>query len=123
MPLAQARPSALLVDDDGAYRDSFVAYADAAGLDGVSAHDGLRALALLYAGLRPAVVVTDLDVSYLDGIALVRHIRASEALRSTPVIVCTDAPRPADDGDADLWLEKANPAVLVAAMRHLASSG
>jgi len=70
----------------------------------VVAHDGEVALDYLYrrgtyAGHRwpvPAVVFLDLNMPRVDGRAVLREIRASAALRSTPVVVLTSS---RDDSD------------------------
>ncbi len=113
-------PCALLVDDDRAVLASLAAYAEIAGYEGVCAADGLQALGMLRGGLRPAVIVTDVEMPNLDGLALVRNVRESDVLGSTRVIFFSGSPRPADGGGGDLWLKKTEAAALIAALRAFA---
>src|ERR1700760_525348 len=114
---APSMPQALLVDDDEVVLASLSTYARVAGLNGVCATNGLQALAMLLGGMRPKVIVTDLEMPNLDGRALTRRVREVEALREIPLIIHSASAQNGDDAGADLWLEKGHPAALVAALR------
>ncbi len=53
------------------------------------AFDGREALALLQGGLRPDLVLSDVDMPELDGLRLCEAIKADEALREIPVVLLT----------------------------------
>jgi len=112
-------PRALLADDNPAVLQMMSLYAETAGFEPVCAQDGLQALDMLSGGLQPAIVVTDIDMPHVDGRVLIQSIRASETLRSTPIIVFSGQPRPEDSGGADRWLQKSEALELIAALRAL----
>ena len=62
--------------------------------DVVVARDGAEALAYLFDGgaaVRPAVVLLDLKLPKVDGIEVLRRIRATAATELTPVVVLTSS--------------------------------
>lgn len=65
----------LVVDDEIAIVDLVADMLVDEGHDVAKAHDGRSALALLRAGLRPQVVITDLMMPNLDGLGLYYAIR------------------------------------------------
>ncbi len=84
-PVAHAH--VLLVDDDGLVRDSLAAELRAAGLSVRSASDGAAALDALAAGAPADLLVTDLSMPGMDGVAL---IAAARQLRpGLPAILLT----------------------------------
>jgi two-component system chemotaxis response regulator CheY len=66
----------LVVDDEIAIVELLTDILGDEGYDVVTAHDGKSALALLRAGLRPSVVITDLMMPNLDGMGLYRALRS-----------------------------------------------
>lgn len=115
------RPGALVVDDDAVMRASMSLYAGAAGLRPVTACDGQDALEALSGGMRPAVIVTDVEMPHLDGLALLARVRASDTLCSTPVVVFSSHPEPEPRVDADAWLDKSQVDALIGTLRGLAA--
>lgn len=78
----------LLVEDDERVRlllSLFLLYYPAKLLQ---ARNGLEALGIAREA-KPDVIVTDLNMPVMDGITLIKLIRADEVLKSTPVIVLT----------------------------------
>lgn len=65
----------LVVDDEIAIVDLVADMLSDEGHDVAKAHDGRSALALLRAGLRPQVVITDMMMPNLDGLGLYHAIR------------------------------------------------
>ncbi len=67
-------------------------------------HDGAQTLDFLhgrgaFAGstsMRPAVVLLDLKMPRIDGLEVLRQIRADPALRSTPVVILTSSREESD---------------------------
>jgi CheY-like chemotaxis protein len=79
MPGQDAPPPAirvLLVDDQEAVRAVLEMHLREAGYAVVAAADGIEALALLSAGQSVDAVVTDLSMPGMDGLVLMRAIRA-----------------------------------------------
>ena len=78
------RPSVLLVED---HADSRAMYAEflSVDFDVLEAGDGVAALEVLREA-RPDVIVTDLALPRMDGLALMDAIRTDERFRDVPVI-------------------------------------
>ena len=68
----------LIVDDEVAIVELLAELLTDEGYQVQTAFDGRSALALLQAGLEPAVVITDIMMPGLDGWALYRAIRTEE---------------------------------------------
>ncbi|MEL7170697.1 MAG: ATP-binding protein [Bacteroidota bacterium] len=103
------RPTLLLVEDHAALRD-FLARALAEGYEVHPAADGAEAL-VLAKSLRPDLIVSDVMIPNMDGLALTAALRTDEALRATPIVLLTaradDADRVAGlDTGADVYLAK-----------------
>ncbi len=78
----------LIVDDDPIVRKLLGHYLNASGYETVYASNGLEALDAL---VREEVnlVLTDLNMPYMDGIELVKQMREDERLRGIPVLMVT----------------------------------
>lgn len=83
----------LVVEDEVATVTALVALLASSGHVVATASDGLDALERLRA-FRPDVVLTDVAMPRMDGVGLVRAMRAAEATRATPVIVVSAGPEP-----------------------------
>jgi chemotaxis protein histidine kinase CheA len=77
---------ALVADDSPVVRDVIAQALRAHGLQVVVAGDGEEALALLEVQARVDVVVTDIEMPRLDGLALVRALRGRQRSRDVPVV-------------------------------------
>jgi two-component system, chemotaxis family, chemotaxis protein CheY len=80
----------LLVDDSRFVRTIIKVHLVARKFVFLEAGDGLEGLMLLESS-RPDLVIVDEDMPGMDGLAFIRHIRASEtdALRTVPIILLT----------------------------------
>lgn len=86
---ATRRLSALVVDDSPPMRKMIVfALSRIAGLTLVEAEDGVDALRKL-AGARFDLVLTDINMPILDGLKLVKRLRADENYQDVPIIIIT----------------------------------
>jgi CheY-like chemotaxis protein len=102
--------SVLLVDDSKTVRRMLEWALKPAGLRTHHAGDGLQALEILRAEAVDLAFV-DLNMPKMDGIELIRSIRADEKLRHLPVILLTTECREEDrqaalDAGATLYLTK-----------------
>ena len=78
----------LIVDDDPAIRLICTTWLKLDGYDVIEAADGQRALELAITE-EPAVVLLDLSVPVLDGLAVTKALREDERTRELPVVVLT----------------------------------
>ena len=83
------RDTVLLVEDDADTRDAFMAFADTKGLGVVTAANGHAALWHLREGLRPCVILLDMQMPNMDGLAFQRVQLMDPALAGIPVVVVT----------------------------------
>ncbi|GAP34423.1 response regulator [Piscinibacter sakaiensis] len=97
-----ARPPArILVVEDNAPNLALVGYLLAhRGHTVLTARHGAEALALLEAGERPDLVISDLQMPVLDGYALIERLRADPRHAGLPVIALTAFSMPNDRLDA-----------------------
>jgi chemosensory pili system protein ChpA (sensor histidine kinase/response regulator) len=110
----------LIVDDEEHIRVLLTLVAEKAGLEVRTAKDGAEALLLLWDGLVPDIIVTDVEMPIVDGIELATLIRSMDALRSTPVIAFTGRePDATGRRLTDAWIGKDRTDVLAALLRAL----
>ncbi|MBF5042747.1 diguanylate cyclase [Aggregicoccus sp. 17bor-14] len=79
----------LIVDDSRAAQEGLAAVLAGAGVGTRSAADGAEALRLASAGAGVDLVILDLGLPGMDGLQVLRMLRASERLRHVPVLVLT----------------------------------
>jgi cyclic di-GMP phosphodiesterase len=84
------RPVVLVVDDVAANRDLIDGLLEGRGYDVRQARDGSEALALVRSS-QPDVVLLDIDMPIMDGIAVCRAIKSDPATRLIPVVLITAA--------------------------------
>lgn len=85
---AAGLPLVLIADDDDDNREMYVGYLSANGFRVAEARDGAEA-SKLAKQLRPAIVVLDLHMPRVDGIAATQRIRRNPKTRKTPILVLT----------------------------------
>ncbi len=76
----------LLVDDSIFFRNLVGPVVRSAGFDPIMCESGAQALEKLNAGLRPAVIVTDVDMPDMDGFQFAEAVRKIKAFDDTPVL-------------------------------------
>ncbi|MCC6347485.1 MAG: response regulator [Nitrospirales bacterium] len=100
----------LIVDDDKTTRKILSLYLKGKGYEVVTAENGLDALEKL--GTENInMVVTDMNMPYMDGIELTRTLRADPSWQSIPIIMVTteaddDERKKASDAGVDDYLVK-----------------
>lgn len=104
------RPVVLVADDDLEIRALYSAALSAAGFAVIEAVDGADALARL-ATTQVSLVLLDVSMPRVDGLAVIRRLRADEATARLPIILVAGAAREADrvrglDVGADDYLVK-----------------
>ena len=97
----------LCVERDPHMRDLENYFLTEAGFQVTFAVDGVEALELART-LRPAIVITEILVPKLDGLALCRRLKADEATKGTAILVFSllAAEHRARDAGADAFLGK-----------------
>jgi two-component system chemotaxis response regulator CheY len=79
----------LVVDDDVAIRKVARAMLEARGFAVAEAEDGRKALSVCANGAPPDAVLLDIDMPGLDGLSVLRDLRAQPAMASVTIVMCT----------------------------------
>ena len=118
-------PAILVVDDSATMLMSLSRVLKSAGYEVETAINGKEGMAKLAGGLKPSVILTDINMPQMDGIAFIKEARKSASTRFTPIIVLTtesggqkrDEARAAG---ASAWLTKpTEPNELLSALKQL----
>jgi len=91
----------LVVDDNSTICHLFAEALRQASLEVEEAKDGIAAMALIQERT-PAVIVTDRDMPGLDGLALVRWVRARPCTKQVPIVLVS-AGANSPDCAAEAW--------------------
>jgi two-component system, chemotaxis family, sensor kinase CheA len=89
VPAVREHAKVLVVEDSFTVRELQRSILEAAGYRVVTARDGREALSRLEEDKEIGLVVTDIEMPELDGIELVRAIRADERHSELPVVIVT----------------------------------
>lgn len=81
--------TALVVDDSPTMRQMVTFTLTNAGFTVVEAQDGKDAVKKVSAGPKMDVVVTDLNMPEMDGIALIKELRKMASFKFTPILMLT----------------------------------
>jgi len=85
-------PSILIVDSDPDTRDLYRQCFELAGCSVVESSDGRDALAKALSG-EPSLVVTEIRVPFIDGLALCELLRRDPATKQVPIVIVTSDTR------------------------------
>lgn len=114
----------MTVDDSKTMRDMVTFTLRGAGYDVSAAEDGKKALGLL--ATQPVdVIITDLNMPVMDGVALIRALRADPRFSAVPILMLTtesDAGKKAEGRSAGAtgWIVKPfNPPQLLATVARV----
>ncbi len=105
------RPAILVVEDSFTVRELQRSILESAGYPVATARDGQDALEVLRRDPRVGLVVTDVEMPVLDGLSMLRAIRADPDRASLPVVVVTahasdEERRQGVEAGADAYLAK-----------------
>ncbi|WP_290871705.1 response regulator [Aquabacterium sp.] len=81
----------LLIDDSAIMLKSMEITLSMNGYATATASDGIKAIELINQGLKPDLVLTDINMPNMDGIAFIREAR--KLLKFTPIIALTNDAR------------------------------
>jgi two-component system chemotaxis sensor kinase CheA len=113
----------LVVEDSDFFRHMLVPALSAEGFEVTAAASAAEALRLRGAGLDVDVIVSDIDMPDMDGLAFAREVRAGGAWAALPMIALTgrdgpaDAARGRDAGFTD-YCRKFERDLLISAIKH-----
>jgi signal transduction histidine kinase len=79
----------LFVDDEAEIRESIQALLEAGNVHVTTAEDGSDALQQMQRGLRPDVIIADIEMPVMDGFAFYQAVRANDAWLPIPFIILT----------------------------------
>jgi len=79
----------MVVDDSATMVMSLKNNLEIAGFAVETADDGVKALAKLKTGLKPDLIITDINMPNMGGMELIRNVRALPNLRFTPILTLT----------------------------------
>jgi CheY-like chemotaxis protein len=82
-------PCVLIVEDEPDTLDAVAELLEGEGLRARKARHGEEALALLRAGLRPALILLDVKMPVMDGAEFLRRIGADGKLSGIPIAILT----------------------------------
>jgi two-component system chemotaxis response regulator CheY len=82
-------PAILILDDSPTMVMSLSRILKSAGYQVETAANGREGMTKLAAGLKPNVILTDLNMPQMDGISFIKEARRVGATRFTPIIVLT----------------------------------
>jgi two-component system chemotaxis response regulator CheY len=115
----------MIVDDSATMLLSLRTTLQMNGYEVETATDGQAAVDRLASGLRPDLIITDINMPRMGGLDLIRHVRGLTGFRFTPILTLTTESQAAvrDEGrrlGATGWLVKpvAGPA-LVAVIKQV----
>ena len=110
---------ALIVDDSPTMRQMVAFTLTNAGFTVVEAEHGKDAVNKVAAGPKMDIVVTDLNMPEMDGIALIKELRKLNAFRFTPILMLTtesaaEKKQAGKEAGATGWIVKPfNPEILL----------
>lgn len=118
-------PTILVLDDSPTMVMSLSHVLKGAGYDVETGANGREGITKINDGVKPSVVLTDLNMPELDGIGFIKEARKISSMRSTPIIVLTTeaSGRKRDEAraaGASGWLTKpAEPNQLLSVVKQL----
>jgi CheY-like chemotaxis protein len=92
--MTTASPLVLIVDDEAMVRDLYRLGLERAGHRVIEAADGMAGLQIATTA-RPDVILLDVRMPRMDGIEMLRRLKADAATRDVPVVMLTNFDEPA----------------------------
>ena len=90
----------LIVDDSALMRSSLKASLELGGYKIEFAGDGVLALSLLKSGVKPDLIITDVNMPNMGGLEFIKTLRTLPGFRFTPVLMLTTESQQAKKDEA-----------------------
>jgi two-component system alkaline phosphatase synthesis response regulator PhoP len=90
METEKAKKKILLVEDDVFVSDIYQVKMHNEGIDVTVAMNGVEAIESLETGLIPDLILLDIVMPYMDGMEVLRRIKAKEEWKNIPVVLLTN---------------------------------
>jgi len=78
-----------IVDDSATMLMSVKFFLVSANFTVETASDGVQALSRLKSGLKPDLIITDINMPHMGGMELIKKLRAMPSFRFTPILTLT----------------------------------
>jgi CheY-like chemotaxis protein len=109
----------LVVEDDSQLRQLYRFELEMRGFSVETAADGMEALELLDDGPRPSLVVLDMVMPRVSGLAVAQEMRAHPETRSIPILLVTGCTDPFDQSAfTEVLCKPVDPHALAAAVER-----
>jgi two-component system chemotaxis response regulator CheY len=79
----------LIVDDSATMILSVKSTLEMNGFSVETASDGVQALGKLKSGIKPDLIITDVNMPNMDGLELIRNVKTLPGFRFTPILTLT----------------------------------
>ncbi len=118
------KKTVLTVDDSRTIREMVGFTLKSAGYDVIEAHDGQHALTVI-SGTKVDLVIADVNMPNMDGLTLIRRLRANPSYRTLPILMLTteaDEKKKAEGRSAGAtgWIVKPfNPQKLISVVQKV----
>lgn len=89
-----------IVDDSATMLMSVKFFLTSANFMVETASDGVQALSRLNAGLKPDLIITDINMPHMGGMELIKSLRAMPRFRFTPILTLTTESLPEKRNEA-----------------------
>jgi CheY-like chemotaxis protein len=88
--MEKSKKIVMIVEDDAFVRDIYETKLKEEGITTISAEDGGKALKKLEEEVAPDLILLDILMPYMDGLALLKAIKKNPTLKNIPVILLTN---------------------------------
>ncbi len=90
METTETKKKVMLVEDDVFVSDIYQVKMHNEGIEVIVAMNGMEAVEHLEKGIMPDLILLDIVMPYMDGMAVLKRIKAEEAWKNIPVILLTN---------------------------------
>lgn len=90
METIENKKSIMIVEDDIFVSDIYQVKIHAEGLEAIVAMNGMEAIKHLEDGAKPDLILLDIVMPYMDGMEVLRRLKANDEWKEIPVILLTN---------------------------------